>query len=89
MSRVIPIKLIGNGPQAVAEDAQARAHARLERAGFMRMMTIGDPRLSEFVEKYKSRGYEVEVLPADAEMGGETGQAFGTVYVRKRTIGDK
>lgn len=36
---------------------------RLERAGYMRMMQIGEPRLSELVAKYKSKGYDVEVAP--------------------------
>ncbi|HJV26165.1 MAG TPA: hypothetical protein VJ673_10780 [Aromatoleum sp.] len=38
-------------------------HERLERAGYMRMMQIGEPRLSELVAKYKTKGYEVEVVP--------------------------
>ncbi|NMF91514.1 hypothetical protein, partial [Aromatoleum petrolei] len=38
-------------------------HERLERAGYMRMMQIGEPRLSELVAKYKVKGYEVEVVP--------------------------
>lgn len=38
-------------------------HERLERAGYLRMMQIGEPRLSELVAKYKAKGYEVEVVP--------------------------
>jgi hypothetical protein len=91
MARVIPIKLLAVGPAAAAENA----HVRLERAGFMRMMVIGEPRLSELVNKYKALGYEVEVLPyedtessADSDSGYDTNaemsQICGTIYVRKR-----
>lgn len=38
-------------------------HERLEGAGYMQMMQIGEPRLSELVSKYKAKGYDVEVLP--------------------------
>ena len=97
--RVIPIKQLATGPAAVADDV----HARLERTGFMRMMVMGEPRLSELVEKYKALGYEVEVVPFTAEeaggeagcntgfgAGGETSQSYGTIYVRKhsRPIGE-
>lgn len=38
-------------------------HERLADDGYMRMMQIGEPRLSELVTKYKGKGYEVEVVP--------------------------
>lgn len=38
-------------------------HERLESAGYMQMMQIGEPRLSELVSKYKAKGYDVEVVP--------------------------
>jgi hypothetical protein len=92
--RVIPIKQLATGPAAIAEDT----HARLERTGFMRMMVMGEPRLSQLVEKYKALGYEVEVVPFMAEeaggeagcdtgldAGGETSQIHGTIYVRKHS----
>jgi hypothetical protein len=66
------------------------AHARLEAAGFMCMMVVGEPRLSEIVGKFKQRGYEVEVVPyVPEETGGEpltpaeSASAGGTIYVRK------
>jgi hypothetical protein len=84
-TRVIPIKMLATGAAAAAEEA----HARLERAGFMRMMALCEPRLSEFVTKYRALGYEVKVLPyepedAGTESGGEPGQSGGTIYVRKQ-----
>jgi hypothetical protein len=86
--RVIPIKVAVTGAAAVAEEA----HARLERAGFMRMMALGEPRLSEFVARYKALGYEVELVPyADDGIGdaatcdaGAAVQGCATIYVRKR-----
>lgn len=78
-ARVIPIRLIAGGGGATAD-----AHVRLERAGFMRMMMIGEPRLSEFVRAYQARGYEVEVVPyRDEDAGGETIPDCATVYIRK------
>lgn len=91
--RVIPIKMLASGAAAAAEEA----HVRLERAGYMRMMALCEPRLSEFVGKYRALGYEVEVLPTQPEdaggegdgsaggaAGSEPGQAGGTIYVRKQ-----
>lgn len=90
--RVIPIKMLASGAAAAAEEA----HVRLERAGFMRMMALAEPRFSEFVRKYQALGYEVEVLPfqpedAGSETGSEPVQSGGTIYVRKqdRPDGDK
>lgn len=87
MGRVIPITLIGDALRPVVDPA----HARLERAGFMRMMVIGEPRLSEIVDRFKQRGYEVEVVPYQPQDVGdepmtpaETASAVGTIYVRKR-----
>ncbi len=88
-TRVIPIKTAPTGPSAAA----VGAHARLIRAGFMQMMMIGEPRLSEFVGKYEALGYEVEVVPyvdeearegPGSDAGGGTNPAAGTIYVRKR-----
>lgn len=86
--RVIPITLIGDASQPTIDPA----HARLERAGFMCMMVIGEPRLSEIVDKFKRRGYEVEVVPYVPQDVGdesvapaETASAGGTIYVRKGT----
>ncbi len=92
-ARFSPIKQIVT--KAVDDDD---LHARLQRAGFMRMMLIAEPRLSEFVKAYRALGYEVEVVPYEPEATGtETGcgidsdasatsQSGGTVYVRKLTL---
>jgi hypothetical protein len=89
--RIIPIKPVG-AAGAVADDADAR----LRRAGFMRMMDIGEGRLLEFVALFEARGYEVEVVrdavDAPAEPAWDAGTdtveasdpAGGTIYVRKR-----
>ena len=80
-NRVIPIKVAVGGAAAAAEDA----HLRLERAGFMRMMALAEPRLTEFVARYTTLGYEVELVPYAEDDGG--GAAIGgsaTLYVRKR-----
>lgn len=45
--RVIPIGLIGDASRPSIDPA----HAQLERAGFMRVMVVGEPRLSEIVGK--------------------------------------
>ena len=77
--RVIPIRLIAGGAGGTED-----AHVRLERAGFMRMMVTGEPRLSEFVRAYQARGYEVEVVPyRDEDRGGEPIPDCATVYIRK------
>jgi hypothetical protein len=88
MGRTIPIKPIANGAAAAAEDA----HVRLQRAGFMRMTDIREPRLSEFVAAFRARGYEVKVVPYEDERpagdsgsdaGSGEGQICGTIYVRR------
>ena len=87
--RVIPIRKLGGGPDA-AVDA---AHSRLERAGYMRMMVLAEPGLSQMAERYRGLGYEVELLPYQPDYGVEevewdgdaaaVGAKFGTLYVRK------
>jgi hypothetical protein len=71
--------------------------AHLERAGFMRMMDTGGPRLTELVDKFVSKGYEVEVVPmtfddlededgdysAALAATAAPGRTYGTIYVRK------
>jgi hypothetical protein len=88
MGRIIPIKPLASGAAFAAEDA----HGRLQRDGFLRMMDIGEPRLSEFVAAFRARGYEVTVVPyedersagdAGSDAGGEEDRICGTIYVRK------
>jgi hypothetical protein len=85
--RVIPIRVAVTGAAAIAEEA----HVRLERAGFMRMMALGEPRLSEFVARYRALGYEVELVPhaedgdtPPRDAGSAPMQDCATIYVRKR-----
>jgi hypothetical protein len=58
-TKIIPISLTRTDRADEIDSLQDR----LERAGYMRMMQIGEPRLSELVAKYKAKGYDVEVLP--------------------------
>ncbi len=83
--RVIPIKLAGSGGAALADEARMR----LERAGYLRMMALAEPRLSEFVARYEALGYEIELVPyTDDDVPGKTDSEVGsrpaTIYVRKR-----
>lgn len=76
--KVIPINVAPPASPAAAAERQER----LERAGFMRMMVIGEPRLSELVAKYRARGYEVEVVPymddAPVASAGGCGSSCGS-----------
>ena len=69
--------------------------ALLLKEGWVKQSTLGEPRLSEVVENYKSLGYEVNVEEFRDQGGGagcttcfdagrEMGQVYGTVYIRKR-----
>jgi hypothetical protein len=83
----------GSGGCGTVERNDPGSH--LERAGFMRMMDAGGARLTELVDKFVSKGYEVEVVPVtfdDLEDGDYSaalaataapGQTYGTIYVRK------
>ena len=83
----IPIQVAVTGGAALAEQARIR----LERSGFLRMMALAEPQLTEFVTRYKALGYEVELVPYTDDVG--TGEADGeagapaedcaTIYVRK------
>ena len=64
----------------------------LKKEGWLKRTTIGEPRLSEIVELYKSLGYEVRVEPVTLEeMDEDCRRCYkndidkvGTVYVRKK-----
>ena len=66
----------------------------LLKDGWKRQTTIGEPRLSEIVNNYKTMGFEVHVeeFKTEGESGCTTcfdagqgmGFSYGTVYVRKR-----
>jgi signal recognition particle subunit SEC65 len=64
----------------------------LEKMGWIKRTTIGEPRLSEIVELYKSLGYEVRVEPVKFDELDEEcrrcyendGDKLKTVYIRKK-----
>jgi len=64
----------------------------LKKEGWVKRTTIGEPRLSEIVNEYKSLGFEVHLEPVNLdEMDEECRRCYGneadkfkTVYVRKR-----
>jgi len=70
--KIIPISQVR---PCTPDDIDA-LHDRLEGDGYMRMMQIGEPRLSELVTKYKGKGYEVEVVPFVDD--GDDGQRVPT-----------
>ena len=72
--------------------ASGSREAELLRDGWRKQTTIGEPRLSELAENYRSLGYEVlvERYRADGdgcnscfEAGDATGQFNGTIYLRE------
>jgi hypothetical protein len=68
---------------------------KLEKEGWVKQTTIGEPRLSEIVELYKSLGYEVRLEPIVLEeLDKECRECYEregeiekvkTVYVRRKT----
>jgi len=64
----------------------------LEKGGWIKQTTIGEPRLSEIVELYQSLGYEVRLEPVKLdELDEECRRCYDleedrvkTVYVRKK-----
>jgi len=65
-----------------------------ERKGWIKQTTIGEPRLSEIVELYKSLGYEVRLEPVKLdELDEECRRCYEnevnkikTVYIRRKKI---
>jgi hypothetical protein len=68
------------------------AERKLTKKGWVKQTTIGEPRLSEIVELYKSLGYEVHLEPVKlSELNEECrrcyeleGNKVKTVYVKKK-----
>ena len=64
----------------------------LKKKGWIKQNTIGEPRLSECVELYRSIGYEVHIEPVNLnEMTEECrrcyereGRTVRTIYIRKK-----
>lgn len=76
----------------IAQTKEVNPEDALLRDGWVRQTTIGEPRLSEIVQNYKTMGFEVHVEEFKTEgdgcttcfdAGGEMGFMYGTVYVRK------
>ena len=67
----------------------------IKKEEWVRRTTVGEPRLSEIVELYKSLGYEVRIEPVTLDEVDEDCRRcykndvnkVGTVYVRKKEIG--
>ena len=65
---------------------------KLEKEGWVKQTTIGEPRLSEIVQLYRSLGYEVHLEPIKLdELDEECRRCYEseihevkTVYVRKK-----
>lgn len=63
-----------------------------DEEGWVKQTTIGEPRLSEIVELYRSLGYEVRLEPVKPEELDDEcrrcyeleGEKVKTVYVRKK-----
>jgi hypothetical protein len=58
-TKVIPLHVVHGDS---LDDVEAR-HEHLQSAGYLLLMQISEPRLSEVVAKYRAKGYDVEVLP--------------------------
>ena len=66
--------------------------AEPEKEGWIRRTTIGEPRLTEIIELYKSFGYEVRVEPVNLdEFNEECRRCYKnevdevkTVYIKKK-----
>ena len=64
----------------------------LEKMGWIKRTTIGEPRLSEIVELYKSLGYEVRIEPVKLDaLDDDCKRCYEnevdevkTVYVKKK-----
>ena len=68
------------------------AERKLEKEGWVKQTTIGEPRLSEIVELYRSLGYEVRLEPVTLdELDEECRKCYEgeidkvkTVYIKKK-----
>jgi len=63
----------------------------LKKNGWIKKNTIGEPRLTELVELYKSLGYEVLLepvnlnnIPEECRRCYEKDETVRTIYVRKK-----
>ncbi len=59
----------------------------VEKEGWNEQTTIGEPRLSEIVELYKSLGYEVRVEPATLDdLNEECRRCYGNEIDELKTV---
>lgn len=71
---------------------KGRMSEKLEKKGWIKRTTIGEPRLSEIVELYESLGYQVRVEPLTlGDLDEECRSCYEneadelkTVYIRKK-----
>jgi len=78
----------------VTKQKMSKREEELKKNGWMKQNTIGEPRLSECVELYKSLGYEVHLESVNPkEMTEECRKCYKkelgtvkTIYTRKRHI---
>lgn len=83
-TKELVLRLSACGESKMSED--------LEKRGWNKRTTIGEPRLTEIVELYKSLGYEVRVEPVKLdELDDDCKKCYAdeaeevkTVYVKKR-----
>jgi hypothetical protein len=72
-SRVISLKPM----QAAGTAIQENLTRRLEREGWIRQSTIGEPRLSELVSTYERLGYEVRIEANQEAAAGDSACSTG------------
>jgi len=71
-ARIIPLAVARPDPLGATTAKLAAIDeltARLESTGYMAVMQIGEPHLSELVAKFKRKGYHVELAPLVVEDG--------------------
>jgi len=78
----------------IVKRKMSKREDELKKNGWVKQNTIGEPRLSECVELYKSLGYEVHLEPVHTnEMTEECRKCYEkepgtvrTIYIRKKHI---
>ena len=77
---------------SIVKQKMSQREEELKKNGWVKQNTIGEPRLSECVELYKSLGYEVHLEPVNPnEMTEECRRCYEkelgtvkTIYTRKK-----
>ncbi len=70
-----------------------RAGTKSDDAGWRRLTTLAEPRLTEMAQNYRALGYEVEIRDVQEaqesdcttcfDAGASMGRVYGTLYVRR------